>query len=345
MGKCLICNQNDANQTGSHIVPHFLVKRIFNLEGETKRDKELGFTIDKNDSKMFFGRAVLPEKLEDIYGPVDEQLLEQNNIDGIVDNFFCDICEKKLAIIESEYSKSLKIIPPPNISYQSNKIPFLGFLFWISVIWRISIMPNSGFKLKDKDEKKLQRILNKYLSKDINQVELDINDSDLLDIGYKILRAPDFSITFPTFQYGHFFSERPYFLVIDEFIIFLYFKKCHMKGMIHDFFGSYEFLGKSKFNTPFQIEEIYSVDFADFKTIMDKMVKFFAEKKISNLSIKLDLIHQRLLPNYGKKMNLTLKEKNLKNIANSDVKLGKRNLENELKIMQETIMEFYNIKE
>lgn len=344
MKKCLIC-KNDADKTGSHIVPHFLLKRIYNQEGDTKRDKELGFTIDENDSRMFFGRAILPERLEEVYGPVDEQLLEQNNVEGIVDNIFCDTCEKKLAIIEGEYSKSLTIISPPNTSYQTNKIPFLGFLFWLSVIWRISIIPNSGFKLKDKDEKKLQRILNKYLNIEINQIELDIKDPDLLDIGYKILRAPDFSITFPTFQYGHFFSERPYFLVIDEFIIFLYFKKSHMKGMIHDFFGSYKFLSKSKFNSPFQIEEIYSLDFADFKIIMDKMVKFFAEKKILNLSTKLDLIHQRLLPNRGKKMNLTLKEKILKNIANSDVKLGKKNLENELKIMQQTIIEFYNIKE
>ncbi|WP_264566300.1 hypothetical protein [Flavobacterium sp. N3904] len=345
MEKCLICNQNDANQTGSHIVPHFLVKRIYNEEGESKRDKELGFAIDENDSKMFFGRAILPEKLEDIYGPVDEQLLEQNNIDGIVDNFFCDTCEKKLAIIESEYSKSLKIISPPNTSYQTNKISFLGFIFWTSVIWRISIMPNSGFKLKDKDEKKLQRILSKYLNIDINSIVIDVEDSDLLDIGYKILRAPNFSDTFPTFQYGHPFSERPYFLVIDEYIIYLYFKKSHLKGMINDFFGSYPLQEMSKFNTPFQIEEIYSVDFNDYKAIIDKMVKFFAEKKISKLVSKLDLLHQRLLPNQGRKMDLRLKEKILKNIANSDVKPGKRNLENELKIMQETIMEFYQVKE
>lgn len=341
----MICDENNADKAGSHIVPHFLVKRIYNQEGEAKRDKELGFTIDENDSKMFFGRAILPEILEDIYGPIDEQLLEKNNIDGIVDNFFCEACEKKLAIIESEYSKSLKIISPANVSYKTNKIPFLGFLFWASVIWRMSIMPNSGFKLKGKDEKKLQRILRKYLNININEIEFDIKDLDLLDIGYKILRAPDYSETFPTFQYGHFFSERPYFLVIDEFIVFLYFKKSYMKGMIHDFFGSYPLQNESKFNTPFQIEEIYSVDFTDFKAIIDKMIKFFAEKKISNLDIKLDLIHQRLLPNRGQKMDLDLKSKILKNIANSNVKLAKRNIENEVKIMKETIVEFYNIKE
>jgi hypothetical protein len=345
MKTCLICDKNDADKTGSHIVPHFLVKRIYNQEGETGRDKELGFTINESDSKMYFGRAILPEKLEEIYGPVDELLLEQNKVSGIVDNFFCDTCEKKLAIIESEYSKSLKIISQASTCYQTNKIPFLGFLFWTTVVWRMSIMPTSGFKLKDKDEKKLQRILSKYLNTDINSIVLDVEDSDLLDIGYKILRAPNFSDTFPTFQYGHPFSERPYFLVIDEYIIYLYFKKSHLKGMINDFFGSHPLQEMSKFNTPFQIEEIYSVDFNDYKAILDKMVKFFAHKKISKLVSKLDLLHQRLLPNQGKKMDLRLKEKILKNIANSDVKLGKRNLENELKIMEETIMEFYNITE
>ncbi len=62
--------------------------------------------------------------------------------------------------------------------------------------------------------------------------------------------------------------------------------------MINDFFGSYPLQEMSKFNTPFQIEEIYSVDFNDYKAIIDKIVKFFAEKKNSKLVSKLDLFQK-----------------------------------------------------
>ncbi|WP_291287158.1 hypothetical protein [Flavobacterium sp.] len=345
MKVCHICKKNNADKTGSHIVPHFLVKRIINQLGETGRDKELGFAISQDDSKMYFGRGVLPEKIEEVYGAVDEELIENNRIEGIVDNFFCTECEKKLAVIESEYSKTLNVISNADSSYQTSKFTFLGFLFWVSVVWRISIMSDSGFKLKTKDEKRLQRILNKYLMIDINRISLDVKDFDLLDIGYKVLRAPNFSDSFPTIQYGHAFSERPYFLVIDEYMIFMYFKKNHMNAMVHDFFGSHRLQQKSKFNTAFEIEEIYSVDFVDFKEVLDNMLKFFARKKISKLEMKLDLVHQRLFPNYGKKMDFRLKQQIINNIANSNVKLGRRNLENEVRIMEETIKEFYTIKD
>ena len=35
MGKCLLCQLNDANKTGSHIIPSFLMKHI---NGNGKRD-------------------------------------------------------------------------------------------------------------------------------------------------------------------------------------------------------------------------------------------------------------------------------------------------------------------
>lgn len=34
MEKCNLCKENDADKKGSHIVPHFLLKRIENIEGK-----------------------------------------------------------------------------------------------------------------------------------------------------------------------------------------------------------------------------------------------------------------------------------------------------------------------
>ena len=42
MRNCLLCNENPADKTGSHIVPHFLSKRVDNEVGSMERDKELG---------------------------------------------------------------------------------------------------------------------------------------------------------------------------------------------------------------------------------------------------------------------------------------------------------------
>ena len=80
MKKCLLCQEREADKTGSHIVPHFLLKRIDNQIGVKGRDNELGFVIGKLETKSYFGRNVLPEKLEKIYGEVDDELIENNDI-------------------------------------------------------------------------------------------------------------------------------------------------------------------------------------------------------------------------------------------------------------------------
>jgi hypothetical protein len=42
MDKCLLCKKKEANKTGSHIIPSFLMKRI---NGGRVRDHEVGFVI------------------------------------------------------------------------------------------------------------------------------------------------------------------------------------------------------------------------------------------------------------------------------------------------------------
>ncbi len=161
MRNCLLCLKNLADETGSHIVPHFLSKRLDNEVGSRERDKELGFRITQDTTESYFGSAVLPEKLEEVYGEVTDEVIDNNNIDGIVDNYFCKSCEKRFGEFESEYAKTLTKNTSLNDNYVSEKRPFLGFLFWTSVIWRLSIQEKSGFKLKPKEEKKLGRILDK----------------------------------------------------------------------------------------------------------------------------------------------------------------------------------------
>ncbi len=238
MKNCKICNKNPANKKGSHIVPHFLLKRIINVKGQKGRDKELSFTFDNFESTSYFGRGILPEKLKSVYGDVNEDLIQNNKSNDIVDNYFCTECETKLGQIENEYSKSLSVKSDskPNQKFCTNSETI--FLFWITILWRLSIQKDSGFKLKPKDERKLGRIIHKYFRNDISKIKFELDDSDLMNIGYKILRAPNYSLKESTIMYWQANYERPYSLIIDEFILFFYFKKNYLKGMELNFFGT-----------------------------------------------------------------------------------------------------------
>ena len=310
--------------------------------GSMERDKELGFRISQETTISYFGSAVLPEKLEEIYGEVTDELIENNNIIGIVDNYFCESCEKKFSVFENEYAKTLNKPTSINQNYISEKTPFLGFLFWFSIIWRLSIHNRSGFKLKPQEEKKIGRILNKYLVINIKELEIDKNDVDLTDIGYKILRAANFSNENSTWLHLSPFHGKPYSLIVDEFFIFIYFKKNHLKGMIHEFYGTNSFKQKAIFNTAFTQENIFGISHKDYEIISTNVAESLAKKRFDNLNWKLDMIHQKL-GGKGKEMYPKYKNEIIKRIANNKEALAKRGTTEEyIKIIVDTIRYFKN---
>lgn len=344
MGKCLICNLNEADKKGSHIVPHFLVKRIDSESGKKGRDNELGFIIEANQTTSYFGRAVLPEKLEEIYGEVNEELINENRVHGVVDYYFCTNCEKKLSILEGVYSNSLKKASKDGEEYLSTVTPFIGFLFWVSIIWRLSIQEDSRFKLKPKIEKRLSRITSSYLKDNADDIKPRENDPDLFDIGYKLLRSTNFSDENATFMHWQPSYERPYSIMIDEFIIFLYMKSSHLKGMTLDFYGSEAFKQKASFNTPFEKEKILPINHDDFKEIVAKVTNLAAQLKLKKLNSNLDAIHRRL-GGKGRYMAQKLKDEIKLNLANSEKKLGIRHtIPEQSKIIFEVISKYHKVQ-
>jgi hypothetical protein len=344
MKKCLICKKENADKKGSHIVPHFLIKRVDNESGNKDRDKELGFVIKPGHTTSYFGRAVLPEKLEELYGQIDDDLIENNKIDGIVDNYFCSGCEKKLSVIESAYSNSLKLTPEDKEEFISVDLPFVGFLFWASIFWRLSIQEGSGFKLKKKIENRIGRIISKYIDDDISKVLTDKNDVDLTEIGYKVLRSAPYSDGNPTLMHWQPNYERPYSIMVDEYIVFLYTKKSHLNGMVQDFYGSEKFKKLASFNTPFDKEKILAIQSKDFKSIYDRAIGFASKIRFKALNSNLDAIHRRL-DGQGKYMSYTLKKEILDRIANSEEKLGFRHsIEDQAKIIFDVLSKHFKAK-
>ncbi|MRX63582.1 hypothetical protein [Maribacter luteus] len=340
MKNCQLCKINVADKKGSHIVPHFLLKRILNDLGEKGRDKEVAFILKKDVTTSHFGRAVQPEKLKEIYGEVTEDLIENNTDDAIVDNYFCTNCEKRFGTIESEYAKTLTQSTSTKSNYISEKRPFLCFLFWASIIWRLSIQEESGFKLKQKEENKLGRILNKYLKLESDQIQPDSLDSDLLNIGYKLLRAPNFSQKKGTWLHWSPTYERPYSLIIDEYLLFFYFKKNHLKGISLNFYNTEQFKKKAYFNTCFSSESIYGIEPQDYEKVTEELMKYAVHTRLDTLSRYLDEIHQ-LLGGKGKHMNPNLKQTIIKRITDSDKPLGhSQTRETYIEIIIRTIKEW-----
>lgn len=342
MKNCKMCKINAADKKGSHIVPHFLLKRILNDIGEKGRDKEVAFILKKDVTTSHFGRAVQPEKLEEIYGEVTEDLIENNIDQAVVDNYFCTDCEKRLGTIESEYAKTLNQQTSLKSNYISEKRPFLCFLFWTSLIWRLSIQEDSGFKLKQKEENKLGRILDKYLKLKLEQIQPDSLDSDLFNIGYKLLRAPNFSQKKGTWLHWSSTYERPYSFIIDEYLLFFYFKKNHLKGLALNFYNTEKFKRKANFNTCFSSESIYGLEPRDYEKVTDGLMKYAVHTRLNTLSHHLDEIHQ-LLGGKGKHMKPYLKQTIIKRITDSDKPLGhSQTRETYIEIIKRTIEELKN---
>lgn len=335
MDKCKLCLVNDADKKGSHIVPHFLMKRIDNNNSKT-REKELGFNIGKLETKSYFGRGLSVEKLEEVYGEVNDELIENNNIDLVVDYYFCKSCEDNLAKIESEYSKSINVFSEFEKNYESTKIKSIGFLFWTSIIWRLSIKENSGFKLKIKEENRLRRILNNYfVDNNLSQQSYDFNS-----IGYIILRSPNYPNDLPTYLHWEPTYTRPYSIIINEYIIFYYFKSTYLNGMILDFYDTEKFKSIAHFNSPFENEIILKISQEKLKEINEKINLRLVFDRLKEYDYILNELHRKL---GGKgEMDINIRNKIKHNIVTSDLPIGKKDsLENIKKIIADTMIEIY----
>src|SRR5690606_38553703 len=167
----------------------------------------------------------------------------------------------------------------------------------------------------------------------------DDEDPDLSNIGYKLLRAPYCSDKNNTWLHWSPSYERPYSFIIDEYLLFFYFNRSYLNGMVLNFYGSEKQKQKANFNTPFKGESIFGISENTYKRISDNIVLFCAQLKLGSIGRMLDLSHQKL-GGTGKEMYPPLKNEILKRLASSNVELGKKhNIENLNKIITDTIIE------
>jgi hypothetical protein len=320
MKNCQLCKIKKADKTGSHIIPHFLMKRIDNEIGKKGRDRELGFTIGEIETTSYFGQSVLPEKLNEIFGELSDKEIENNQAPLIVDHFFCTDCELKLSQIENEYAKTLE-----NKGVDSKVSSEICFLFWISIIWRISIFKKQGLILKSKEEERLRRILNKYLTLKIENIDSEAikNDLECQNLSYRLIRCPDYSEDEATYLFCHPFHKMPYSILIDEYVLFFYFKKGHIDNLVQTFLGFEKELKGKITNTVTKGENKILYDKKAFKGCLNNLVNLITDKRFENYNWLFDEAHKKM-GGQGDKMPSKLKQSIKDRMISNEKKLGRK---------------------
>ena len=182
--RCCLCRVMPANKTGSHMVPNFLAHPTFSWDGKGKRFHEALNHDFMNAPEMncqFYGREVPDWRFAMGKGKkeVTDEDIEKNINQLEFDNEFCSHCEDRFGVLESAYSQYYN-------GQQKTIHPRVAYLFWLSVLWRMSMGSMSIF-MDMHDELSLHRLLDDNMLDSIKEVE--DSDTDLADWQYAIYRA------------------------------------------------------------------------------------------------------------------------------------------------------------
>jgi len=287
MENCLLCKNAPADKTNSHIIPFFLIKTLVNEEGKTGRDKEVSFQIGSDNTDVYFGRSVSTDAINETLGrDLTEEDIEKNINHYTQDNFLCSNCEKRLSYLESYYSKKGEI---NNLSkgLVTNEVEVnLSFLFWASILWRISITDFPGPKLNLKEEKKLRNILNSCLGNSIEETKEKTQQNILLLKGFQTIILFDPNGGNPTEKVclAHPFHRFPYSLIINDYVVFFYFKSSHFNSLKQSLWGYEKYQVKENLNSIYQNNEaVFIVSEEETKQARRNIMDFKAEERISKL--------------------------------------------------------------
>lgn len=210
--RCTLCRQHIADETGSHMVPNFLARNAFSYDGSNKNDREaLDFqSLNAPEAnRSYYGREVPVQRIEMAEGHNFTEEDIKNNVNLLMyDNEFCKSCEKRFGVLETAYSDF----------YNGNKktiSPRLAYLFWLSVLWRMS-MGRMGVFIKIEVELELRDILDKGISgmaKEIANSTTDLGQWYYVAYQCKELREGDKGILGSRYEYS------PYVIIVNDMVV------------------------------------------------------------------------------------------------------------------------------
>lgn len=271
MDKCLICNERDATKKNSHLIPSFLVAMVVSYDHSYKRDKELMITITPHQSKIYTG-ALPDTKLEQIFDTsnlTEERItneLSQNTV--AVDYIFCPICENHLSkYLETPYSSKIQ-----RETRISDDIPLF---FWLSIIWRMSVDGNHGFKLPSDIEERLHDNLKAFFQ--LKEKDDDVNPLiDEAQFNYRIVNCKDYCKTNGGYIYSQYDIENNVLTVmVGDICICVTFDKENLPKD-YSFFGLEKYINESPCNNGKKEEIILPISNEDYKLSVQEFVRYGA---------------------------------------------------------------------
>jgi hypothetical protein len=327
---CALCHQREADKTGSHLVPLFLMRTVDHIGNKKERGMDLGFELGKGHVKGYFGGGVLPEHLEPVFGEVSEADIAVSRSSMIVDHLLCSYCE-------SFYSATLnKRADQP---YQSTKDSFHAMLFWISVFWRFSVSENKVYHLSEIDEHHLRIILDGGLDTPDIPDYIKRLGAEVTDIRYRVLRCPGYTIENPGWLFLNVDNSAPYCFLIGEFAVFLYLGNVDTKTATQPFLGLEEETLKAPLNNCSEGEFIWPVTLELFTEACRQAVAFWKADFLENVDEMCDKLHQRFI---GKgTMEPQIKQQIIDEISADDKLIGRQySIEGVVEAMTKTLMKF-----
>lgn len=213
---CFLCAAKVADCKDSHLAPHFLVQPFLSTNGSRQRGKEIVVEsmLGSMRQERKWGRSVLPEEIDAVFGKIDEQEKERQRPDALArDDIFCNDCERRFSYIESAYAEYLS-------GRKKTISPAISYLFWLGVFWRLSIA-GMCFKLSVEDEETIRKILNANMPPDKNAVNSLHPDESWGEIGYVLLSTKDTKSELLSLSGNH-AVNTPYKLLCGPYIIMFY---------------------------------------------------------------------------------------------------------------------------
>jgi hypothetical protein len=334
---CALCNQNEADKTGSHLVPFFLMRTVDNVDNKKERGMELGFELGKGYVKSYFGESVLPERLEPVLGRIKDEDINASQSSMIVDHLLCTSCETRLGKLESFYAATMNTTS--KALYKSSNDCFRALLFWISIFWRLSISENKNYHLIDSDELRLRTILDTGMNTTNHYDYINNHGKDISGVGYRILRQ----IGYASENSGWFFinndNNKPYCLMVGEFAVFLYMDNIDTNKISQPFLGLETESLKCKLSNCSDGEYILPINLEIFTEACRQAVDFWKDIFLQNIDEKCEKLHRHFIGSGS--MNPEIKNQIINEISAEGKLLGRQySIEGIVDSISKTLIKF-----
>ena len=331
---CRICEKNEANQTGAHIFPSWMLASAFDKKARNRHYEVIFALTPLFNDLPYFGSSVLPEnEIHNLIGRdlTDEEITKQKNM-FVVDNMWCRECESKIKVVEDYF---LENIERKSVIFNSNEQItkkefenvniYLVRLFLYTLLYRAHLVSLFGFQLNKKSQSILKKFLLQYLhsnlSGTINIINASENKNQILKFPIRCIKTEQKEGETDNFVYTEKRHYKPYCLIINKYIIQFYGKGNRAKFYNNTCFGLCKLIGRSTDIRNYK-EDTFKLGLLNneiWMKIKKNLIDFYVDSWMNNFI----LMYKHL---YKKKFHLEPDREQigrfLNELVNNDIELG-----------------------